>query len=447
MSLSINQLTLVKPKLLWGFIFFSDLCFAAQPLPLDALQQAIATEQYALAWEQAKNLKDQREGDPDFDFLYGLAALETGHFEYALLALKRTVANQPEQVRPHLELARTYLALHNPDSATVEFKTALELPMPANVRRNVEQQLQTLTTGEQATTNGSSAWQSSASFALGHDNNVNLGVNNASINLPIFGEVTLDHSSIKQDSSFSELSTQLSYNQVQTAERAWFVNTSFTHKHYPHAVTYSTKDLNLNVGQVFMDGNQRYQLGINLQALNLREQSYSRSQSLEASINYKQDPAHSWLGTISWGNTGYQQTINKNQNNQTLQLSTQYQMNTHQLGQQIGFVVSHEIPEKDKFKYLNRDVISLGYGLTKTWNSTQISSIGINAQRRVNQGTDLTYRAKRKDKRLTLQISHQIQLSSKASFFTNAGYVNNASNLDLYDSEKAFIKAGINYQF
>ena len=105
------------------------------------------------------------------------------------------------------------------------------------------------------------------------------------------------------------------------------------------------------------------------------------------------------------------------------------------------------MPKKDKFKYLNRDVVSLGYSLTKTWNSTHTSSIGINAQRRVNQDKDLTYRAKRKDRRLTLQISHQIQLSSEASFFTNVGYVNNASNFDLYDSEKAFIKAGINYQF
>lgn len=446
MNLFINPITLAKLSLPWGLILFSNLCFAAKPLPLDRLQQAIATEQYALAWETANGLKHHYEGEPAFDYLYGLAALETGHFDYALLALKRAVSNQPEEVRPRLELARTYLALNNPASATLEFKTALELPMPAPVRHNVEQQLQALTAGKQPSTSRS-AWQSSASFALGYDNNVNLGVNNASINLPIFGEVTLDNSSIKQDSSFNELSAQLSYNRMQTADRAWFVNTNLTHKHYPHALAYSTKDLNLNAGQVFLDGNTRYQVGMNLQALNLREQPYSRSQALEASVNYKQDLSSSWLAAINWGSTDYQQTANKNQNNQILQLNTQYQFSANELGQQIGFAVSHEIPKQHKFKYLNRDVISLGYGLTKTWNPKQTSSIGVNAQRRVNQDLDLTYRAKRKDRRLTLQITHQIQLSPKASFFTNAGYVNNASNLDLYDSEKAFIKTGIHYQF
>lgn len=445
MQFYINQLTLPKLCITWWFILSSPSCLAMPSITLNGLQQAIATEQYALAWEQAKKLKNQYEGEPKFDYLYGLAALETGHFDYALLALKRAVINQPKQVRPHLELARTYLALDNQDSAILEFKIALELPMPAIVRSNVEQQLQALTLGTPDTSQ--SNWQSSASFALGHDNNVNLGVNNASINLPIFGGVTLDNASIKQDSSYSELGAQLDYNRIQTAERTWFVTTSFNHKQYPHAVAYSTNSLNLNAGQVFLDGKKRYQLGLNLQALNLREQNYSRSQTLEASINYQQDLASYWQGAIHWNNTNYHQANNKNQNNQTLQVNTQYQFNVNELGHQIGLSISHETPEKDKFKYLNRDIVSIGYGISKTWNPKHTSSIGINVQRRVNQDVDLTYRAKRKDRRLTLQIAHQIQLDSKASFFTNAGYVNNASNLDLYDSEKAFIKTGLNYQF
>lgn len=445
MSLSTNQLTLIKLSLPWGLILFSELCLAANNLPLDQLQQAIDTEQYALAWEQAQTLKRTYEGEPEFDYLYGLAALETGHFDYALLALKRAVANQPEQVRPRLELARTYLALNNPSAAQLEFATALELPMPLVVRNNVEQQLQALKLDKQPSSR--SAWQAAASMAVGHDSNVNLGVNNASINLPIFGEIKLDNSAIKQDSSLSELGAQLGYNRIPTAEQAWFVNTNFNYKHYPHAVAYSTNDLSLNAGYVFLDGNKRYQLGLNLQALNLREQSYSRSQALEASLNYKSDSNSSWLGAFSWGKTDYQQATNNNQDNQVLQLSTQYQFNNNTLGHQMGFALSHEIPKQEKFKYLNRDVLSLGYALTKTWNTKQSSSLGINLQRRVNQDLDLTYQAKRKDRRLTLQMTHQIQLNNKANFFTNIGYVNNASNLDLYDSEKAFIKTGINYQF
>lgn len=446
MSLYINKLTRTKHNLSWLLIFFSSpICLAANAPVLNNLQKAIESEQYALAWQQAEQLRNNYEGDPQFDYLYGLAALETGHFDYALLALKRAVANQPLQVRPRLELARTYLALNNSASAINEFKTALELPMPSIVRKNVQQELLSLTKTGGSTSQD--AWQTAVNFAVGHDSNVNLGVNNASINLPIFGEVTLDDSSIKQDSSLAELGAQLSYNRIQNPEQAWFISTSLNSKQYSHAVAYSTKELSLNAGRVLIDGNKRYQLGLNLQALNLREQSYSRSQALEASLNYKLTEASNWLNAATWSHTKYQQKLNKNQNNQTLQLSSQYQFNTGDLGHQIGLAVSHDFPEKNKFKYLNRNVVSLGYGLNKTWNTMHTSSLGINVQRRMHQDTDLTYGAKRKDKRITLQIAHQVQLTNKTLFFTNAGYVNTTSNLDLYDSKKAFIKTGISYQF
>lgn len=445
MGLRINKLTLIKLSISLGVSMLAGHAFAAGTASLDRLQQAVENEQYAVAWQTAQTLKANYEGEARFDYLYGLAALETGHLDYALLALKRAVANAPEQVRPRLELARTYLALNNKASATNEFKAALELPMPALVRTNVEQQLQALAKGEEPVNQG--VWQAATSFALGYDSNVNLGVSNASINLPIFGEVTLDDASVKQDSPLSELGAQLSYQRVQNAEQAWFISTSLNSKQYPDALAYSTRDLSLNAGKVLITGNKRYQLGLNLQALNVRDNSYSRSQGLEASLNYKLAADKNWLSALTWSHTAYQQASNKSQNNQTLQLSQQYQLNYGDLGHQIGFAVSHEIPAENKFKYLSRDVLSLGYGLNKTWNTMQTSSIGVNAQRRVNQDNDLTYRAKRKDTRLTFQIAHQVQLTNKTTFFTNAGYVKNASNLDLYDSKKAFFKAGINHQF
>lgn len=446
MGLCIKKFTRIQHCLSGVLIFSSSsICLADNLAVLSHLQKAIDTEQYATAWQQAERLKSTYEGDPQFDYLYGLAALEMGHFDYALLALKRAVANQPLSVRPRLELARTYLALKNPTSAINEFKTALELPMPPVVRGNVQQQLQGLSKADQSISQG--AWQTAVNFALGHDSNVNLGVNNASINLPIFGEVTLDNSSVKQDSSFGELGAQFSYNRVQSPEQAWFISTRLNSKQYPQSVAYSTRDLNLNAGAVFLEGNKRYQLGLNLQALNLRDNRYSHAQALEASLNYKLSETSDWLNAVTWSHTNYQQKANKNQDNQTVQLSSQYQFSTGELGHQVGLAVSHDFPAKHKFKYLNRDIVSLGYGLSKTWNTMHTSSIGINAQRRVNQDHDLTYRAKRKDKRLTLQITHQMQLTNKTTFFTNAGYVNNASNLDLYDSKKAFIKVGLSYQF
>jgi hypothetical protein len=73
--------------------------------------------------------------------------------------------------------------------------------------------------------------------------------------------------------------------------------------------------------------------------------------------------------------------------------------------------------------------------------------LGINLQRRINQAEDLSYKTKRKDTRLTLQLSHQMQLTNKTTLFTHIGYMDNLSNLELYNSKKAFIKLGLTHQF
>ena len=252
-------------------------CFANNDPAFAKLEQAIDSEQYLRAWQEAQLLKNKYEGDAYFDFLYGLAALETQHLDHALLALKRAVANEPKQVRPRLELARTYVLLENKPAANTEFKEALELPMPAAVRNNVQLQLQALAEGQTAST--TSSWSSSVNFAVGHDSNVNLGVSNASISLPIFGDVTLDNSSVKQDSTLAEFGAQLGYSSVQNPQQAWFINSSINSKQYPHAVAHSSKELVVNAGKAYIDGNKRYQLGLNLQALNLNDQSNSRSQA------------------------------------------------------------------------------------------------------------------------------------------------------------------------
>lgn len=446
MGLKLSKLKLkTNYFLLLCVAFCIQPCFAGNHPAFSKLQQAVDRAQYEQAWQAAQGLKNKYEGDAYFDFLYGLAALETQRLDHALLALKRAVANEPNEVRPRLELARTYVLLNNRPAATSEFKDALELPMPATVRANVERQLQALAKGD--TPSATSSWQSSMSFAVGHDSNVNLGVSNASISLPIFGEVILDAGSVKQDSVSAELGAQLTYHAEPNPQQAWFVNSSINNKQYPHAVAQSTKELSLTTGTAFMDGHKHYQLGLSLQALNLNDRSYSRSQALEASLNYQLAENKLWLSAMRWSNTDYQQTNNKNQNNQTLQLNQQYQFIAGDMNHQFGASISHEMPDNDKYNYLSRDLVSLGYGLNKAWNTKHSSSIGLNAQRRINQGDDLSYQVRRKDTRLTLQIAHQTQLSHKTSFFTNLGYVDNASNLELYDSEKAFIKLGINHQF
>lgn len=60
------------------------------------LRQKIQENDANSAWQLATNLEDEHLGDVDFDFLYGLAALQVKENERAVYAFERVVANKPQ---------------------------------------------------------------------------------------------------------------------------------------------------------------------------------------------------------------------------------------------------------------------------------------------------------------------------------------------------------------
>lgn len=157
----------------------------------------------ARAYPLLAPLEAARAGDPHFDRLLGLAALAAGEAGHATLALERVVIVQPSNPRAHLDLARAYLALGDRERARAELGAALALNPPPAIEQAARQTL----AGMQAPTalprhaNGIYA-----EVGLGYDSNVNIGPSQQVVYLPLFGvDVTLDNASLEQSDSYGQL--------------------------------------------------------------------------------------------------------------------------------------------------------------------------------------------------------------------------------------------------
>ena len=64
---------------------------AQQMNPIETLRELVAQGQYQRAFELGQAAEERFEGRAEFDFHYGLAALETGHYPEAIFALERVV--------------------------------------------------------------------------------------------------------------------------------------------------------------------------------------------------------------------------------------------------------------------------------------------------------------------------------------------------------------------
>ena len=112
--------------------------------PLEALGILIKRRQFKPAYNLAHGLAEEFEGEPYFDFLYGMAAIETAHYDDALFAFERLLLLYPNEARYRLELARVHFYLRNLTRAEVEFKKILKQNPPDTVKRNVQLFLQSI---------------------------------------------------------------------------------------------------------------------------------------------------------------------------------------------------------------------------------------------------------------------------------------------------------------
>ena len=103
---------------------------AAQDATLDEAKQMMARRDATGAYALLKPLEDKRAGEPDYDYLLGIAALDLGRGTEAVFALERVLAVNPQHPHARAEIARAYYLLGEMETARREFEAVKSRPMP-----------------------------------------------------------------------------------------------------------------------------------------------------------------------------------------------------------------------------------------------------------------------------------------------------------------------------
>ena len=186
-------LRLIAIAICW--LFASALASAAPVDDIKALlKQNKSTEAYQAGLKYPQEL-----GNPDFDFYFGLASIDAGHVSEGILALERYLLNNPANQRARLELARAYFIMGEDVRAREEFDNVSKLNPPREVQATIDRYIDAIRSRE-------GRYKTTSSFYLeggaGYDDNVNSGVSDANLNLPLLGNVTVGNSGVQIDDFF-----------------------------------------------------------------------------------------------------------------------------------------------------------------------------------------------------------------------------------------------------
>jgi tetratricopeptide (TPR) repeat protein len=92
---------------------------------LDDAEALMKADKPELAYKLLEPYQFERSGEVRFDYLIGIAALDSGKPDKATLALERVLAEDPNYTGARLEMARAYYQLGDLQRAKTEFETVL----------------------------------------------------------------------------------------------------------------------------------------------------------------------------------------------------------------------------------------------------------------------------------------------------------------------------------
>lgn len=257
--------------ILGGFLIL--LCSAlALPASADALldqaQKLIDGHEAERAYQLLKEDYDQRAGEPAYDLLLGIAALDSGRPTRAVFAFERVLAVEPDNARARAELARAYFEMGENEAAKEEFTAVKGEAIPEPVGKSIDRFLSEIDARMAAARRRVDVF---IEAAAGYDSNANSATDSSTIAIPAFGNLvfTLDNTGREQDSGFFSIAAGMRFSALinDSENLRLFGNADIKERVTFDATDFRTRIANGRVGM-------RYSFGANAVQGSLLGQKY-----------------------------------------------------------------------------------------------------------------------------------------------------------------------------
>ena len=176
-------------------------------------------------------LAESRAGEPNFDYILALAAVDSGRPAEAILALQRVLAVQPKNMQARAELARVYVLAGDVDTAKREFDTVVDDPsLPDPVRQRFNRIVRDLDRAQNA---GGTDVSGFAEATMGYDSNINSATGLTAITLPIFaglGPATLSGGATRIGDGFGGIEGGVSVTSGVSRQTRLFASALGSHR-------------------------------------------------------------------------------------------------------------------------------------------------------------------------------------------------------------------------
>lgn len=427
--------------------------FAAESTaPLAQMQELTTAGRYQEAYDLGDANLAQFEGETQFDFYYGLAALETANANEAVFALERVVATSEPGVlrqRARLELARAYFVTNNLSAAENLFNQVLASNPPQNVQQNVQAFLQ-LIESRRATQEPSFNW--TVASVIGSDDNINSATSNGLIDTPLVGQIELNPDGQQTEDNFSNTTLTMGYVYPFTRDRALNANLSLAHLDNFDTDQFDIDNLRGSVTYGWGDDVNRFRHGLTVGTVSLDGEGFQDTRGLNSS--WQRNWGQGWYHNVSASYTHIRyddvgQSRNSLRDVDQLLLTAGATRVQGPLTHSVNVYRADENPEfPGQGRHNGREFAGLAYSLLYRLNGQHTPFLRASLQDVEHDSTHpVFFNTVRQDDTQSLTAGWFWQFRRNFQVTGEMAYTNNKSNIPLFDYTRFRYQAGLRLQF
>ncbi len=257
-----------KCFVMFAFLLFSGTASAVEDSLLVQADTLLKGGKAQEAYELLAPHQSERAGDQNYDYLLGVAALDSGKPNEAVFALERVLAVNPNHLQARAEIARAYFATGETTASQHEFDTVRKQNPPKEVNAAIEKYLDAI---ERARAAQRTTVTGYLEAAVGSDSNVNAATASNQIAIPFFGGAiaTLSANGVKLRDSFGNISGGVNARHPLNPEWAVFGGASFNQRLNSTQTAFDTTGLDGNLGVNLVKGSDSYSVALQAQDFDL----------------------------------------------------------------------------------------------------------------------------------------------------------------------------------
>ena len=422
--------------------------------PIRQAERLLAAGRAEEAWQMLEARVAELAGRPDFDYLLGLAALDSGRPGQAIFALERVLMARPDFLPARAEIARAYFMARETENARREFAAVAARRIPEAARQTIGRYLDAIERGDAGGAPGATA-RLEVALDAGYDSNVNFGSASGQWVLADGTAVTPLAASLPRSSNTLGAALAATASGPVAASLAgplagrleWNLGARAALRRYDRVSDFDQEQFDLSAGLSLRNGCHRYTVAALLQHLRLDGHAYRNASGALLQWQCETDPRTLVGATLQSFWLDFPGAELRDARRNAVGLNAARILDTPSRPILIGSIAAGEETSRAGLDNLSHEFLSLRAGLVARLSADWRSSTVLAWEKRDFDGAEPLFGTAREDRQTELRIEFERRVNNRTFVAPQIVHTRNRSTLSPNDFRRTEVGVQLRHRF